>query len=213
MVQGRTLSIVVWLTYLPISIIIALYLYFYTKFTDWIGLISLLVFGGVFVLNGLGQVLKALREPRLKIKNPRVDVENENTKHEIKNLIFDIKNNGKTAARVVKVRVKVKGIWDDFQEIVNPTFPTTSETFDVIPNDPKCIRLGQITKERPKVCEIYTRNLRAKGISLKNNPILKEGKAYQLEICLFGDNFSNKKTYRLILDFSSWNKIGIKLDC
>lgn len=148
----------------------------------------------------------------LKIKNLRVEIQNLDTKHEFKNLFFDVENNGKTEAKGCRIKIVVKGIWDNTREIVNPNLPAAIDrgVFNIMPNYPVSINLGQVTKEQPTTCEIYTEDPDAKRLG--RFVTLTKG-TYKLEISLVGRNFTHKKFHRFRLDLTSWKNIGIKLDC
>lgn len=148
----------------------------------------------------------------LKIKNPRVEIDNLGTKDEFKSLFFDIKNNGKIEAKECRITIVVKGILDNSREIVNPNLPTAIDrgVFNIMPNCPVSINLGQVTKERPTTCEIYAEDPDAKRLG--RFVTLTKG-TYKLEASLAGRNFSHKKVHRFRLDLTSWENIGISLDC
>jgi len=191
MVQRKAVSIVFLLPYLAVIIVVPYYALqcWQLEIGDWIDLIALLVFGGVFVLSGLGEILKVLRDPHFEIKNPRVKAENVNSRHEIKNLVFEIKNNGKVEAEGCRVKVVVKGICDNPREIVNPNLPITIDrgVFNVMPNCPVSITLGQVIKEQPTTCKIYAEDPDGK---LGRFITLTKG-TYKLEVTLVGRNFSH----------------------
>jgi len=205
MVQSRTVSIIFLITYSAFTIFIISYAYYVWQLEigNWIQLFLLLVAIGVSMLEGLGQLIKALSEPRLKIENPRVEAHNINTKDEFKRILFDLKNNGKTEARGCKLKVKVKGLWDEFVAL-NPSFPRTIETFDLSPEDRCTIYLCEINKKNPTTTVIYI-------LDLSKHSALTEG-THQLELRLFGKNFVDKKLHKLTLNLSSWEKIGIALE-
>lgn len=202
MVQGKTIFvIVVESVYLTISIIASIYAYYYLplELNDWIALISLLVFVGIFVLNGLSEILKVLSRPKLKIVDGNVKVHNEGSEGEFKDFICIIRNVGGEEARDCKIKVKVKEVWQDFYCL--PEVP-----FDIYPDDKRSKFLSQIIKREGKMFIRGTRKT-------TKHPPLQMGQVYTLEIRFYGRNFKDKKVHTLRLDLSSWKSIGIKLDC
>lgn len=173
--------------------------------------LAIVLVGAAFTLLAWGLKPQFSKEVNLKIKNPRVTIQNVGSKHEFKNLIFDIKNNGKTEAIGCRIRIEVRGILDNLQEIVNPNLPADIDrgAFNIIPNDQISINLGQVTTEQTTTCVIYTERLDSNRLG--NFVTLTKG-TYELYISLVGKNFKHKKVHRLRLDLTSWKNVGIKLD-
>jgi hypothetical protein len=204
MVQRKIVSFLFLLSYLVVSVAIILYLYCYTQFTDWVGLISLLLFGGLFVLEGLGQILKILRDPRLKIMGSGVKTDYVDTKDEFKDVYFVVVNEGKREAQGCRVKVKIKGISDDF-EVLKLNFPSDDGRFNIEPNERKPVSL----------CHVEKKGLRV-SIPIVEHPysrVLEKGQNYQLQFLFFGKNIEDRQVHRLRLDLSSWENVGIRLDC
>jgi hypothetical protein len=206
-IQGKIVSITVLLAYLLLTITTLIYAHCFLalNIANWIALISLLIFGGIFLLEGLGQILKILHEPRLKIKikNHGIDVHNVGSEHEAKYLYFVVRNEGREEARGCRITVRVKGFWDNF-EVLNPNFPSKSERFDVDPADERLIHLCNVSKKHGTTTVINIENF-------GKNSALTKG-IYQLELRVSGKNLIDKKVHQLTLDLSLWENIGIKLD-
>jgi len=143
---------------------------------DWIPLISLLVFAGVFMISGLGEILKVLRQPKLKIVRSYVDVKSEGT----------------TGATDCEIEVTVEN---------HSSYCLRGGTFDLKPDKKKPIRFQQIIKSTGKTSD-----------ASEKSPILSIGHVYECEVTFYGKNF-RKKTHHLKLDLSSWETVGIILDC
>lgn len=195
MVQGKHISILVVLSYLTAIIATILYLYYYTEFADWLGLVSALLLVGIFMLEGLGQVLTALKQPKLKILNPQVKTRNKNTRGEFKDVCFDVWNDSGQEAIETKIKIKVKELWQDFY-LLPPRYN------DLIPDGKMTFHLCQPIKSEEKVI-----------IGDRKELPLDRGKIYELDMRFYGRNFRDRKTHRLKLDLSSWESIGIILDC
>lgn len=195
MVQGKHISILVVLSYLTAVVATILYLYHFTEFADWVGLVSILLLVGIFMLDGLAHILKVLKQPKLKILNPHVKTQNKGTRHEFKDVYFDVWNDSGQEAIEIQIKVKVKELWQDFY-LLPPRY------VDLIPDGRKTFHLCQPIKSEEKVIIGGIRNLP-----------LDRGQIYEVDIRLYGRNFRDRKTRRLKLDLSSWENIGIILDC
>lgn len=195
MVQGRTVTIICLLAYCIISVSVLFYANSFWTLTvgEWIALITLMVFAGVFVLEGLNLILKQVDKPKIKIEGTRVEIHNEDTEGAFKDLYFDIWNEGGQQASDSKVKVKVKGVWVDLLW----SFP-----MDLYPDDKKSVHLCQVIKSDEKV-----------KIGGRSDTSLDRGKVYTLDMRFYGRNFKDRKSHRLKLDLSSWENIGIILDC
>lgn len=195
MVQGRTVTIICLLAYCIISVGVLFYANSFWTLTvgEWIALITLMVFAGVFVLEGLNLILKQVDKPKIKIEGARVEIHNEGTEGAFKDLYFDIWNEGGQQASDSKVKVKVKGVWVDLLA----SFP-----MDLYPDDKKSVHLCQVIKSDEKV-----------KIGGRSDSSLDRGQAYTLDMRFYGRNFKDRKSHRLKLDLSSWENIGIILDC
>jgi archaellum component FlaG (FlaF/FlaG flagellin family) len=134
----------------------------------------------------------------LKIINPRKEIHNQGTEHEFKSLLFDIKNNGKVEAKGCKAMLRVSGQWNE-SETLSP------DSFNILAKDKYPIHLCTVEKKYKTTTVILIKNTGTR-------PALTKG-IYDLDLCIVGENFANGKTHRLKLDLSSWENIGIKLDC
>lgn len=196
MVQARTVWIIALVSYLVVFITILTYAQSLKLLTgDWIQLFLLLVAVGVLMFNFVGQILKALKQPKLKILNPQVKIQSKGTQGEFKDVDFDVWNDAGQEAIEIQIKVKVKGLWQDFY-LLPPRYN------DIIPDGRRTFRLCQPIKSEEKVV-----------IGNRKNLPLDRGKMYDIEIRFYGKNFRDRKTHRLKLDLSSWENIGIILDC
>lgn len=144
------------------------------------------------------------KDVSLKIKSPRMEVHKPYVRDEVKSLFLDIRNNGKIEARGCQAKIKVVGKWDEFETLL-PDFPSTVETFNVLAKDKRTICLCQVRKQLPTTTVIHIARI-------GTYPALTKG-IYDLDLRIVGENFANRKTHKLQLDISSWENIGIALDC
>jgi len=193
MVQGKTVSVIVLLTSLLISIFSLVYVYCFLELNinDWIALVSLLLLGWIFMLSGLGEILKVLRQSKLKIVRSYVEVKNEGTKGEFKDVYCVIENVGSEKATDCEIEVTVEN---------HNSYCLRGSHFDLKPDKKEPIRFQQIVKSTGKTSD-----------TSEKSPTLSIGHVYECEVTFYGKNF-RKKTHHLKLDLSSWEKVGIILD-
>ena len=194
MVQGKTVSVLVLLLSLLISIFSLIYAYCFLELNvnDWIALGSLLLLGWIFMLSSLGEILKVLRQPKLKIVRSYVDIKNEGTTGEFKDVYCVIENAGGEKATDCEIEVTVEN---------HNSYCLGCGTFDLKPDKKKPIRFQQIIKSTGKTSD-----------TSEKSPTLIIGHVYECEVTFYGKNF-RKKTRHLKLDLSSWENVGIILDC
>ena len=148
------------------------------------------------MLSGLGEILRVLHEPRLKIERVYVNLYNEGLENEIKNLCFIVKNNGKEEAQDCKIEFEM----DDKNFIWH--------IGNIYPDDTKPFTISSVENKTDYVL-IYT-DIRDEGE--RSSIKLEKGKIYKLTIMFKGKNFG-RKVFNLRLDFSSWENVGIKSNC
>jgi hypothetical protein len=136
--------------------------------------------------------------PKLRIENPKVEVHNEGSQSEFKDAYFDIHNIGRRSVSNGKVKVRVKGLWDDFK-IVAYNFPSETQPFNLDPDDKLRIRLCEFRK-KDKAIVIHT---------IGEFPTLEIGQTYDLEIRFAGKNFTDRKIRKLQLDLTSYENFGL----
>lgn len=181
------------LVYLTIIIASFAYLFFYTSFSDWWPLISLLP-AGVLILSGLNALLKRLGRPKLKIVRSKIEPQNEGTEGEYKDLYLIVQNVGGEEAIDCLVKANVKSMSQEPYYVVGVPFSLNA-------GNEKNIRFQQVIKSEQKVQPIS-----------EKGPIMDRGNIYEYEIYFYG-NFKDTKAHRLRLDLTSWENIGVILDC
>ncbi len=194
MVQGRIVAIISLVAYFIISITTIIYAYYCLNLevSVWIPLISLLVFAGVFMLSGLGEILKVLRHPKLKIVDYNVNVEKKDTEGEYKDIFFIIQNVGGEEAVGCEIWMTVEN-YDSYRLRGVP--------FPLVIDKKESIHFQRVIK-----------NTRKTSLLSRKYPILDMGKVYDCKVRFYG-NFRDKKFHQFKLDLSSWENIGIILDC
>lgn len=176
---------------------ITTYLSYYTQFTDWLSLSSLFLSTGLLTFNILNQISRMLRQPRLKIIDSRIETcfSRPERSNEYKDVYFLIKNVGDEQARDCTIKANVKDVWKEFYNITGVPFSLDAG------NDRK-IHFQRIFKNDQRVLPLS-----------ENRPIFDRGKVYECEIRFYGRNFRDEKVYRMKLDVSSWENIGLSFDC
>jgi len=194
MVQGKTVSIIILLISLLISIFTLVYVHYFLELNinDWIALVSLLLLGWIFMLSGLGEILKVLRHPKLKIVDSDVKVEKKGTEGEYKDVFFIIQNVGGEEAVGCDVWVEVEN---------HNSYRLSGVPFSLVIDKKRPIHFQRVIKG----------NIKTSPLS-ENSPILDIGKVYDCRVRFYG-NFRDKKIHQFKLDLSSWENIGIILDC
>jgi len=201
MVQEKSVTLITLLAYFLVLACTIAYAYYNLALDagNWIQLFILLIALGVFMLEGLGQILRALKQSKLKIIDSRTETRNKGTEGEFKDIYFVIENVGGQQAEDCKIKTKVKRAWQDSCSL-------SSGILDIYPHDKKDIRLCQVVKSSREVEILCT-------CKDEKFPPLEIGETYEIEIEFYCRNFNDQKIHRLKLDLSSWNNIGIRLDC
>jgi hypothetical protein len=140
-------------------------------------------------------IARMLKEPRLRIVDSIRQLHKEGSEGEFMDISLVIKNTGGERADDCIVYAKVKCVSE------NP-YNISGVPFSLNAGDQKKIRFLQIIKSEQQV-----RSLSG------NSPTLDKGKLYEYEITFSGANFKDEKKHRLKLDLSSWENIGVILDC
>jgi hypothetical protein len=169
------------------------YYYLLLDAAGWIQLFILLVALGVFMLEGLGQILKTLKQPKLKIVQSYVKPENEGAEGEYKDIYLMVRNIGHDQAIDFQIMAEAKGISKSPYYIAHNlslgTFPDKHILFQ---------RIIKSTQETQSLSD--------------GSPILAIGKVYEYKIWFCGGNL-DKRSQRLMLNLSSWEGIAVRLDC
>jgi hypothetical protein len=145
------------------------------------------------MLEGLGQILKTLKQPKLKVVQSYVKLENEGTEGEYKDIYLMLRNIGHDQASDFQIMAEVKGISKSAYYI------THNLSLGTFPDKP--ILFQRIIKSTQKTQSLSD-----------GSPILAIGKVYEYRIWFCGGNL-DKRSQRLMLNLSSWEDIGVRLDC
>ena len=171
------------------------YLHLYTSFSDWLALAALILSGVIVMERISSAIARILKEPHLRIVDSRREVRNEGSAGELMDLYLTIKNSGGTQAEDCNMQAEVKGV------LTHP-YRITPMPFSLNAGDRKEIHFQQIIKSEQKV----------RSLSNKS-PTLNRGRIYEYEITFFGANFKDEKKHKLKLDLTSWDNLGVILDC
>jgi hypothetical protein len=191
----NTIILVIILLYLAFVGMVVAYLLYYTDFSGWLTLLSVILTGVVIMERFADRLSKILKEPRLKVIDSRRKSHGEGSEGEYLDIYLIIKNTGGEWAEDCKVYAKVKHISENSYNISGVPFSLNA-------GDSKEIHFLRIIKSEHK-----TRDLTG------GTPTLDRGKIYEYEITFSGANFEAKKKHRLKLDLSSWENIKVILDC
>jgi len=181
------------LVYLTIVIAFVAYLFPYMSFSYWLALSSLLVLGVSVLRYGLKALLKMLERPKLKIVRSKIESQHVGAAGEYKDLYLIVQNVGGQEAIDCQVKAKVRGSQEPYYVAGVP--------FSLEAHNEKSIRFQQVIKSEQKVQPNFGRG-----------PIMDRGNIYEYEIYFYG-NFKDTKAHRLRLDLTSWENIGVILDC
>jgi len=140
-------------------------------------------------------------KPKLEVENCRIEFYNVGSQSEFKAAYFDVHNIGKRSIANGKVKVRVKGLWDDFKT-VNYSFPREAQPFSLDPDD----------KLRVKLCELRKGSKATVIHTIAEFPVLELGQIYSLDIRFAGKNFADKKTWKLRLDLLSYENFSLTFE-
>jgi len=155
---------------------------------------SLLVLGVSVLRYGLKALLKMLERPKLKIVRSKIESQYVGVAGEYKDLYLIVQNVGGQEAIDCLVKANVKSMSQEPYYVVGVPFSLNA-------GNEKNIRFQQVIKSEQKVQPIS-----------EKGPIMDRGNIYEYEIYFYG-NFKDTKAHRLRLDLTSWENIGVILDC
>lgn len=182
------------LLYFTVVIASIVCLRYYTSFSDWLVLASLILSGVLILGYGLNALLKMLGEPKLKIVRSKIEPYHKGTEGEYKDLYLIVKNIGGKEAIDCQIKAKARGMSQE-------PYYVTGVPFSLNAGNEKSIRFQQVIKSEQKVQPNFGRG-----------PIMERGKVYEYETNFYG-NFKDTKAHRLKLDLTSWENIRVVLDC
>ncbi|MCJ7633551.1 hypothetical protein MUP77_14335, partial [Candidatus Bathyarchaeota archaeon] len=137
--------------------------------------------------------------PKLRLEN--FSIEPDMASSTSKLACFVVYNAGRGSVDNLKIKIKVKEAWAN-SKTLDVDSPAKEAMLKVIPEDRVPVALAHVS-EKGKACVIRTLEY--------TFPTLTMGQSYELELQFVGDNFRDRRKWKLTLDLSSYEAFSLTL--